>query len=42
VTLCVPMSLAVNAGTGASGTIEAPAQPNKGVGLFLLVTLQRA
>ena len=40
--LCAPMSLAVNAGTGATGAIEAPAQPNKGVGLFLLVSLQRA
>ena len=32
---------AVNAGTGAT-TIDAPAQAKKGVGLVLLVSLQRA
>jgi len=37
--LCAPMTLAVNAGTGS--IIEAPAQPQKGLGLVLLVSLQR-
>jgi hypothetical protein len=37
--LCAPMTLAVNAGTGS--IIEAPSQPQKGLGLVLLVSLQR-
>ena len=37
--LCAPMTLAVNAGT--SSIIEAPVQAQKGLGLVLLISLQR-